>query len=80
MTTIREELIERIDRLDEAAQRRVLEFVRSLDDEQVSLAEVLAQASELRAEFRTKYGEHFAVSVQDLLDEIREEASWPRGL
>jgi len=82
MNPIELAIIEQIAQLDEAAQQQVLELARQLVTEQINrpsdLGAWLEQASRLREELRAKYGpNHF--NSQELLDELREEASvWPR--
>jgi hypothetical protein len=74
-------IIERIAQLDES-QQQVLTFARTLvsssASEGLSLGEWLEQAAALRAQLRGKYGSKHFFGTQALLDEIREEASWPR--
>jgi hypothetical protein len=37
------------------------------------------RADQLLADMRAEYGADYYVGSQDLLDELREEASWPRS-
>lgn len=79
--TLEEEIIARVRQLDATSQQVVLEYLRALEKPEISTAEWLAQARAFREEQRTQSNKNdVRVSAQDLLDEVREEASeWPRG-
>jgi hypothetical protein len=77
-----------------ALEKQIWELVQGLDtEEKLKLVERIEQnleaafdfdawlheARQLRQELRDEYGADYTFSVQDMLDEIREEASW-RGL
>lgn len=79
MATLEQELIEKISKLDDAAKLRVLAVVQhELETPKLTPSEWLEQAVALSEELRQKYGDGYDFGVQDMLDEIREEASWPR--
>jgi len=79
MATLEQELIEKIGKLDDAAKLRVLAVVeQELETPKLTQNEWLEQAIALSEELRLKYGDGYYFGVQDMLDEIREEASWPR--
>lgn len=78
--SIDQALMAKIRELDDTQKLRVLEFVEEqLNPPALRLEEWLEQATALREELVRKYGEDHFFGVQDALDEIREEASWPRG-
>lgn len=79
--SVREQLIAKILKMDEAEAERVLAFVESTPNEagdsSLSMAEWSKQADALLEQLREKYGDsHF--DIQGTLDDIRDEASWPR--
>ncbi len=75
-------IIEQMAKLDENEQQQILELALQLVNEKlrtpISLGEWLEQATAFREELRRKYGDQHQVGSQGLLDELREEASWPR--
>lgn len=78
MVTIELELLEKIGKLDAAKQRQVLAYVDSLLPEQgapppFDFEEWLTSLSAFRDKLTAKYGPHHFGSVQDILDEVREE-------
>ena len=79
-TSVDQALMSKIRELTDTQKLRVLEFVEEQFSTPVlSLKEWLERATALREELVGKYGEDHYFGVQDALDEIREEASWPRG-
>jgi len=83
MTTLHQEIVEKIGKLDTEHQRRVLTYVEDLlaaeeAKPKVVVSDWLKRVEAFQAELRVKYGEDFVVDSQSLLDELREEASWPR--
>ncbi len=82
MSALEQELLDKFKNLNETQQREALDFVRKLaekDAEKPFDWDVwLERARQQRESDRKKYGpNHF--NVQEILDEIREEASeWPR--
>lgn len=77
--SIEQQIIDSLRKLNEDQQRRVLEFVEhELSASQITLGEWLEKAASLRAKLRAMYGEGYFFNTQAILDEIREEASWPR--
>jgi hypothetical protein len=75
-----QQIIEKLHRLDDAQKQRVLAFVeRELAKAQVTLGDWLNQATAYRDGLRARYGDDHVFDVQTILDDIREEASWPRS-
>ena len=77
MTTLEHEILDYVTKLDATKQQQVLEFVRELTAEPVktqsTLSEWLEHADAFREELIAKYGvDHFG-SVQNTLDDVREE-------
>jgi hypothetical protein len=67
--------------MDETEAERILAFVDSKmnerEDSSLSRIEWAKQADTLLEQLRKKYGDnHF--DIQGTLDDIRDEASWPR--
>lgn len=78
--SIDRELTAKIHELDDAQKLRFLAFVEEqFSPPALTLEEWLEKATALRRELVKKYGEDHFFWVQDALDEILEEASWPRG-
>jgi hypothetical protein len=79
MSTVTQELLDQINRLDEEQQQTVLEFVRKLptakDEKSVILAQWVDESRKLLHELGEKYGENHYFNSQALLDELREEES-----
>lgn len=74
-----QQIMQKIQKLDEGQKQRVLEFVESeLNAAPLPLETWLRQATAFRQALRAKYGDGHFFGVQEMLDEIREEASWPR--
>jgi hypothetical protein len=73
MSAVREELIERFDKLNEEKQQKVLEIVRSMEEPKFSHEDWLKRVEKFQAELRAQYGDDFRTDVQSLLDEVREE-------
>jgi hypothetical protein len=78
--SIEQEIMRRLRQLDERQKQRVLAFVESQlhARTQPTLLEWLTQATAFREELRQMYGPTHFFGVQAMLDDIREEASWPR--
>jgi len=75
--SLEQQIIERLRSLDEAQKQRVLEFVEDLKEPQAA-DDWFERVEAFDAELRQKYGDQHVFGVQDMLDQIREEASWPR--
>ena len=73
MSAVREELNERLDKLDEEKQKKVLEFVRSMEEPKFSFDDWWKRVEAHQVEMRAKHGDDYLVDVQSLLDEVREE-------
>jgi hypothetical protein len=78
MSALEQELIDRIRQLDEASQRRVLAFVLELEPKPFDFEQWMKDAEAFRTRLREQYGENYVVGGLQLLEELREEASWPR--
>jgi hypothetical protein len=78
MTTLEKTIFDKVRQLDPDQQQRVLEFLESLQSETFDFAGWWEQVKALQTELRQQYGDQYTVGVQGLLDELREEASWPR--
>ena len=79
MSSVTQELLEQINRLDEEQQQTVLEFARKLPTIKSQRSSILTkwveESQELRRELTEKYGEDYFFNSQALLDELREEES-----
>ena len=79
-SAIEQKLMAKIHELDDVQKERVLDFIKEqFGTPTLSLKEWLDKATTLRQELVQKYGKDHFFGVQDTLDQIREEASWPRG-
>ncbi len=77
MSTIEREILNYVTKLDTNMQKQVLEYVRELTSiplkTQITLAEWLGQAELFREELVAKYGSDHFGSVQNMVDDVREE-------
>jgi hypothetical protein len=78
MSALEDEIIEKFRQLDGEARKRVLLSLAQEQEAPMTLAAALQAASAFRERLRQKYGKGHVFGVQSMLDEIREEASWPR--
>lgn len=74
-TMIQHEIMEVVSKLDDSKQLQVLEFVRSLDENQTQFEMVdwLQRMRKLRQKLLAKYGPNHFPAVQAMIDEVREE-------
>lgn len=75
MSALEEKILQEVRKLDEAQQQRLLQIIEDMQPKPFDFDAWLARIEALHAQLRA---DGQLVSVQDLLDEIREEASWPR--
>jgi hypothetical protein len=76
MTTLVDEIRDKIEALDEMQQLQVLDYVnglRKLKTAPSILAEFVAFSHRVQAEQRAKYGDDHYFNSVDVLNEIREE-------
>lgn len=78
MSAVEQELIDRIRRLDENQQRQVLAYIGMIQPEPFDFASWLHAVEKFQAELAAQYGASHTFGTLDLLDELREETSWPR--
>lgn len=78
MSALEEIILSKIRKMDEVQQQRVLEFVEGLGASTFDFKDWFRRVEAFQQELKSHYGENYSVGVQDMLDEIREEASWPR--
>ena len=78
MSAIEQVIINTIRQLDSRQQQQVLDFLQTLQPPSFDFEQWFKEVRAFRAALREQYGEGYAVGVQSLLDELREEASWPR--
>lgn len=78
--SLEQQLLARIRALDDNQLRRILDFVdHELAAGQGDLDDWLKKATAFRQALVEKYGSAATIDIQTTLDEIREEASWPRS-
>ena len=77
MATIEQEILEQIRSLNDSEKQLVLAFVQGLRMVQPD-DEWFGRVAAFQDVLRAKYGDQYQIGVQQLLDELREEASWPR--
>ena len=78
MSALEQELFDKILNLDEAHQKQLLQIVDDMQPKPFNFDEWMQQVEAFQAEMKAKYGEDHTFGTLDLLDELREEASWPR--
>ena len=79
MSALEQKIIEKIRQMDEAQQQKILEYIQDVEEkEPFEFDEWTRQVDQFQAELKIKYGEEHVFGTLDLLDELREEASWPR--
>jgi hypothetical protein len=77
MSTIEAEIVERFKQLDNSAKHRVLHLLEHQTEAESTFDfdSWLQRVQVLQAEIHATYGEEYTVGSQQLLDELREEAS-----
>jgi hypothetical protein len=78
MSALEQEIIQKLHNLDEEKQKRVLAFISTIQPEPFDFISWLREVETLQTELAAKYGKNHTFGTLDLLDELREEASWPR--
>ena len=82
MSALEQTIIEKIRKLDETQQQKILAYIQNVEEkedvEDFDFDSWTKQVEQFQAELRAKYGEDHVFGTLDLLDELREEASWPR--
>jgi hypothetical protein len=75
MSALEQEILEKFRQLDGATRDHVLEVLQHESDSLTTADERawLDRATQFRLSLREKYGFHHFGSIQDLLDEVREE-------
>ena len=74
MSAVRQELLDQIEKLDEAQQQQLLEYVRVLaKPSRATWAQWLELADQSQRELRAKYGDQHYFNSQAILVEVREE-------
>jgi len=75
MSALEDKILQEVRKLDEAQQQRLLQIIEDMQPKPFDFDAWLARIEALHAQL---HADGQLISVQDLLDEIREEASWPR--
>lgn len=78
MSTLENEMIEEFRKLDEAHQQQALQIIKDMQPKPFDFDTWMRDVNAFRAKLAAKYGEDYVIGALDLLDELREEASWPR--
>jgi hypothetical protein len=73
MSALEQEIISKLQRLDESQKVRVLKFIDQVTEPQRVQTDWFERVNAFQVELRAKYGDKRRFSVQDLLDEVREE-------
>lgn len=78
---VEQQIVEKLRLLDDAAKQRVLALIeheaQSQSPQAFSLTDWLEQTQEMLQTLRAKYGADYMFGGDVVLDEIREESSWP---
>ena len=78
MSALEDKILQAIRQLDEAQQQQVLHIIEDMQPKAFDFDAWMQDVEAFQAKLKAKYGEQHYFGVQDLLDELREEASWPR--
>lgn len=78
MSTIQQEILDKFRQLDAPAQRELLTLLGQVAQPPLTLAQNLERSAIILKQLDEKYGPDHFPDVQDTLDQIREEASWPQ--
>jgi len=78
MSALEDEIVERFEKLEPEAKLRLLKRLEHDIEPAFDYDAWFAKAEAFRKQLTATYGDGYSVGVQDLVDEIREEASWPR--
>jgi len=78
MSALEKDIFDKIHQLDEAQKRQVWEFLQTIEPPAFNWQDWLQQVESFQADLKAKYGESHYIGTQALLDELREETSWPR--
>ena len=75
MSALEQELFDKIRKMDEARQKQILQYIENTEPKPFDFDEWMTNIEVLHEQLRA---DGQLVRVQDLLEELREEASWPR--
>ncbi len=75
MSALEDKIIAEVRKLDEAHQQRLLKIIEDMQPKHFNFDEWMRGVEALHEQLRA---DGQLISVQDMLDELREEASWPR--
>lgn len=78
MSALEDRILQEIRKLDESQQQQLLRIIEDMQPRVFDFDAWMQDVEAFQARLKTKYGEQHYFGVQDLLDELREEASWPR--
>lgn len=81
MGVLEQEIFEKFRQLDDETKLRLAqELMQEAHHAQkkLSLGEWIEKSEAFREEFRRNHGNDYRVGIQEILDEVREEATWPR--
>jgi mRNA-degrading endonuclease RelE of RelBE toxin-antitoxin system len=73
MSALEQTIIEKIRKLDEAQQQKILEYIQEVEEkEPFDFDAWIAKAREFRARMRANYGEGYSFGASDILNDMRE--------
>lgn len=78
MNALEKQILDKVRQLDTPQQERVLEFLSTITAPAFDWDKWLLNVESFQSQLKAKYGERHYFGVQDLLDELREETSWPQ--
>ena len=84
MSILEQEILDRYRQMSPERRKHIRTLLDVADENLVELQPVFdydtwfEELAAFREQLRAKHGDQFTVDVQGLLDELREEASWPR--
>lgn len=78
MSALEQSIWDMFQQLDEDSKLRLLKRMEETTEPDFDFDAWMAKAEALHQQLREKYGTTHFFDVQGVLDELREEASWPR--
>ena len=79
MSTLEQEILDIVRRMDEPQQQQGLGYLQSIEPLRFDADRWFQQVATFQDKLQAKYGSDHHFGTQSLLDELREEASWPRS-
>lgn len=75
MSVVEQEIVEKFQQLDSETQSRIMETLHQIQEPTLDFGAWRARVATFHSKLRAAYGENYVIGGQELLDELREEAS-----